>query len=617
VVERTAHNRLVPGSIPGEPTKSQVLDELAGLRQLVEMLLGREGRRKLDLRNKSNEELFTLYEAEIFLKNRNIDARKEYTRILSHFKDYLGAFPPSAELAKHYLSTFANLKTTTLYKYAAVVKGFMKWYGEPLDDIKIRVPSPLPDYITSESTDKVKEAMLGVKSHKKKSVRNILILDFATQTGLRCAELSDLKVEHIDFDRRVIIVRKGKEQLDRVVPLLADMVKRLLEFTKGKDKDASLFGLNESTISGIIHRFAVKANVKLHTHSFRYKFATNLNESGVDIRTIQALLGHKDIKTTERYIAINKTALRDAIDKLVPKPIQDNSNPVGLPSGEFDKTAIIRQPVETNTSMDDQIAFRLYEGHQTDLIQFSAAQIDGLEPHLWAFPLRSLGSPGNHSISARKWSINGNYSLLWYIDEKNAVSLKYDPESTLENKTRIIYNYFKQHLQSSSYTWLIEDNEKGIVKLERIGGEELKYRTGLLQQIDREVEKMTGKPLSDPNLMNCAGPSTWFSESIWSAVLDGLYRTLNYEIEAVDGRLFKARYGANFLGLTETKEESKQYIEWHKKLMAMFEKSKTVKAITQLKEDRETVTESIRETLTKFAVDRVVPGKCDYEFCRD
>ena len=225
MVERTAHNRLVVGSIPAGPTNSSVLGELVGLRQLVEMLLGKEGRRKLDLRNKSNDELFDLYQAEIFLKNRNEDARKEYTRILSHFKNYLGAFPPSAELAKHYLSKFANLKVTTLAKYVAVIKGFMKWYGEPIEDVKIHVPSPLPDYITDESINKIKEAMMNVKSHKKKSIRNLLMVDFAAQTGLRCAELADFKVENIDFDRGLVIVREGKEQRDRVVPLLPAMIK--------------------------------------------------------------------------------------------------------------------------------------------------------------------------------------------------------------------------------------------------------------------------------------------------------------------------------------------------------------------------------------------------------
>jgi hypothetical protein len=81
---------------------------------------------------------------------------------------------------------------------------------------------------------------------------------------------------------------------------------------------------------------------------------------------------------------------------------------------------------------------KLDEAHQTDLIQFANEKISELEPHLWAFPLRSLGGLGEHSTSARKWSTNNNYSLSWSIDKKNTVSLKYLPELTPENKTSYI-----------------------------------------------------------------------------------------------------------------------------------------------------------------------------------
>jgi hypothetical protein len=75
------------------------------------MLMGKDVKRKLELRNKPNGELFKLYDAEIVLKNRNLEARKEYKRILGHFEDYLGGYPPSTELAKHYLhSLLLNLQ---------------------------------------------------------------------------------------------------------------------------------------------------------------------------------------------------------------------------------------------------------------------------------------------------------------------------------------------------------------------------------------------------------------------------------------------------------------------------------------------------------------------------
>jgi hypothetical protein len=176
--------------------------------------------------------------------------------------------------------------------------------------------------------------------------------------------------------------------------------------------------------------------------------------------------------------------------------------------------------------------------------------------------------------------------------------------------------YLEEHLHSSTYFWLIEDEKKGIRKWKRLGGEELRAQTRFLTRIDREVEKLTNSALGDPNRMTYAGPSTWFSDSIWAAILDGLYRTLDYKIEPYDNGLFKVQYGATFMGLTATKEEGEQYVEWHKKLMAKYERSRTVKAINLLRQERDSVAKGIQDVLIKFVVDRHLPGKCSYEFCR-
>jgi hypothetical protein len=239
-----------------------------------------------------------------------------------------------------------------------------------------------------------------------------------------------------------------------------------------------------------------------------------------------------------------------------------------------------------------------------------------LEPHLSSFRLRSLEDRGTHSKSIWQSPGSNRLSLTWEVEEGGSIYLHYGLELAEDTGTKIMRGYFQQHLHSSSYLWLMEDDVKGIKKWKQLAGEELKNRTLLLRNIDRAVKKLTRKSLVDPNRMDSAGPSTWFSDSIWAAVLDGLYITLDYKVEPVDIGLFKAQYGANFIGLTETKEEGGQYVEWHKNLMAKFKRSSMVKAIDQLKKDRELVTKGIRDVLTKIVVDKHIPGKCDYEFCR-
>jgi hypothetical protein len=110
--ERPAHNRLVVGSIPTEPTseakfpkntsepfkKSQVLPEATELlhfREILYILLGDKWRRQLEFRQKTNDGLFALYESEFIFHHRSARRIHEDKRILKHFNNYLGDFPPT------------------------------------------------------------------------------------------------------------------------------------------------------------------------------------------------------------------------------------------------------------------------------------------------------------------------------------------------------------------------------------------------------------------------------------------------------------------------------------------------------------------------------------------
>ena len=92
-----------------------------------------------------------------------LEAWQEAKRILKHFYDYLGEFPPTPELAKSFLSTFKNRKSTTIARYTAILKVFFKWYGEELD-INIRVPKILPSYVDKADIDKLLEALKSKKA---------------------------------------------------------------------------------------------------------------------------------------------------------------------------------------------------------------------------------------------------------------------------------------------------------------------------------------------------------------------------------------------------------------------------------------------------------------------
>lgn len=119
----------------------------------------------MELRQKTNQELFVLYEGELAFRHRSARGIHEAKRILNHFHNFIGEYPPTPELAKSFLSTFSNRKPTTLARYVAVLKVFLKWYGEELD-INIKVPKTLPTYVEKTDIEKLLEALRTKKAIK-------------------------------------------------------------------------------------------------------------------------------------------------------------------------------------------------------------------------------------------------------------------------------------------------------------------------------------------------------------------------------------------------------------------------------------------------------------------
>jgi integrase/recombinase XerD len=136
--------------------------------------------------------------------------------------------------------------------------------------------------------------------------------------GLRRNELLNLKISAIDSNRKVLTIKGGKGNKDRVVPLPERMIIMLREYYKeyrpvfwlfeGKDKGSQY---SEATLREIFEIAKRKARItkKLTLHSLRHSYATHLLENGVDLRYIQELLGHKSSKTTEIYTHVTQKAI--------------------------------------------------------------------------------------------------------------------------------------------------------------------------------------------------------------------------------------------------------------------------------------------------------------------
>jgi integrase/recombinase XerD len=296
------------------------------LREMMEVLMGSDGKRKLRLHHKTNGELFELYQSQLFIRHRSKDALEEAKRVLGHFRAFLGEYPPNPELGVSFLAQFAGRKATTLYRYNSIIKSFMEWYGEQFDN-KIKVPETLPDYVEDGDLDKLKSAMASKRTHKRVIERNNLIIDLICKTGLRRAEVSHLDVKDINLERAYLLVRQGKNAKDRIIDLVPSMVERLRVYIKGKNPEERVFNLKPTSISGMIKWAAQRAGVDIHTHSLRDVFATRLVDTGTDLEIVRRLLGHTNLNVTRRYIARTDSQRREAVNRLELAPKASAATP--------------------------------------------------------------------------------------------------------------------------------------------------------------------------------------------------------------------------------------------------------------------------------------------------
>ena len=265
----------------------------------------------MELRHLTNEKLFQLYDSDLVLRLHNAKNLSDTRKMLAKFKEYLGAYPPSPELAKAFLGQYAGHKPRTLYRYTQMLRVFLKWYGEPLE-LKVKVPKTLPPYTEDNDIEKLLRAAENKKTHKKLATRDILLIDLGLRSGLRRSELANLEPRdvHPDF----LMVRNGKGQKDRMVPLPPAIAGRLQSFVKGMEPHEKVFKLKAPCITMKIKQFARKAGLEeLHCHSLRHKYATDLLESGADIRALQQPLGHESLSTTQVYLAVTDKRLREAV----------------------------------------------------------------------------------------------------------------------------------------------------------------------------------------------------------------------------------------------------------------------------------------------------------------
>lgn len=174
-----------------------------------------------------------------------------------------------------------------------------------------RMPNKLPVVLSRAEISKL------IDSAKKPKHKLLLALSYGA--GLRVSEAINLKVRDLQFDELTIHIKQAKGQKDRISVIPESIVNNLTNLIAGKEKNEYVFesergGILSTRTAQKIFETALKTSgIKKDAtfHSLRHSFATHLLENGTDIRFVQELLGHQNIRTTQRYTQVTNPQLRN------------------------------------------------------------------------------------------------------------------------------------------------------------------------------------------------------------------------------------------------------------------------------------------------------------------
>jgi len=271
---------------------------------------------------KNKQEFLQELKERCVLRGLSHQTIKSYTYHISRFLDFLdkSRLNLSMEGVKRYILVQNVGINTSRLQYAAISFFFREVLKKPFSFEQVPIKKKekqLPKVISKE---KIKQMIDLTENLKHK-----LIIKLFYSSGLRLQELINLKRKDIDFERGILNVKKGKGNKDRVTLISEGLKLDLLKYySNNVFKTERVFeGRNgtytKKSVQKVLDSAGRKVGIKVTPHMLRHSFATHLLEAGTDIRHIQKLLGHSDLKTTEIYTHVSTkdlSKIRSPLDNL-------------------------------------------------------------------------------------------------------------------------------------------------------------------------------------------------------------------------------------------------------------------------------------------------------------
>jgi site-specific recombinase XerD len=284
-----------------------------------------------------------------FLEHLEVEQNRSQKTISNydHYLQRLVEFSEDADIAKidpemirrwrlHLNRTKDNqgqeLTKTTQNYHLIALRSFLKYLAKrdikALDSAKIELAKTVRPQVTFLETEEVERLLEVIDISNPIGLRDRAIIELLFSGGLRVSELVSLNIDHINLDRREFMVR-GKGQKDRPIfisPTAADWIDKYLKTRhdsgrplfihySGVKDDSDGGGYTRLTVRSVqrlVKRYATAAGIvkDVTPHTLRHSFATDLLHNGADIRSVQGLLGHANISTTQIYTHVTDPQLK-------------------------------------------------------------------------------------------------------------------------------------------------------------------------------------------------------------------------------------------------------------------------------------------------------------------
>ncbi len=236
---------------------------------------------------------------------------------------------------------YGGYKKTTIARKLSTIRSFFYFLerrGLGKDNPAAEIPTPklgkyIPAYLP---VDEMFRLLEGPDRARPLGLRDLAILEVLYSCGIRVSELAGLNLSGVDFNLRLVKVL-GKGNKERIVPIghqALKVLKQYLEATnplrqkvRGPIQDGPLFinfrggRLSTRSIDRVIKRYEREQGLmtEITPHALRHSFATHLLDGGADLRSVQELLGHASLSTTQRYTHVSLDRLMAVYDKSHPR----------------------------------------------------------------------------------------------------------------------------------------------------------------------------------------------------------------------------------------------------------------------------------------------------------